>query len=192
MSALMTHLQAQVMVRALHRPVQGDNPGAYSCIEDYVLDRGKDYDVSADLTPEELDIVLGAVDRFPGRLQQKQCFHNAQLLAAGFIQHHVRPPRLDYVEGVAIGRSGFPVHHGWLALNGKVVDVTWRTDEPNHPGRLRDRVFGLIPDGWSYRGAVFPRAAIMRRITETHETRAFLGDWQRGFPYLKQTRLETP
>jgi hypothetical protein len=178
---LMTHLQTQVMFR---RQLTDTDRTTYSCVEDYVLDRGTSYDVSASLTPEELGILLDAVDTFPGRLRQKRCFHNAQMLA-------LFERRLDYVEGVAVGRSGFPVHHGWLALNGKVIDVTWRTDKPNHRGRLRDRVFGVIPDGWAYRGVAFPRAEILRRF-EDHpcETRAFLGDWKRGFPYLKQTRLE--
>ena len=157
-------------------------PFHYTCAEDYVLDRGSDQTVSEALSPAELSVLLGAVDRARMRFVQKQCFYNAQILA-------LKEPSLQYVEGFAIGRSGFPVHHAWCTIGGKLVDLTWRTTTPNHKGRLRDRVFGEIPEGWSYRGVPFDAERILDRILETHVSRAFIGDWERGNPHFREERI---
>ena len=66
--------------------------------------------------------------------------YNAQWLVL-----HDPARQLEYVEGIGVGPASFPVHHGWATLNGKVIDLTFRTHKPNHKGRLRNRIFGEFP-----------------------------------------------
>jgi len=82
-----------------------------------------------------------------------------------------------------------PVHHAWLTLNGKLIDLTWRTDKPNHRGRLKNRILGVIPEGWQYRGITFSAGEIRERIVDSGETRAFIGDYTRSFPLFRQKRV---
>ena len=79
----------------------------YRGFEDYVLDRGCPYGSSSPLTPEELNAVLSVAGGRRWRI--KECFHNAQMLAAMDISG-----RLKYVEGYAIGHL-VPVLHAVLA-----------------------------------------------------------------------------
>jgi hypothetical protein len=156
----------------------------YGGTEDYILDRGVDQTLSEPLTDEELDTLYFVLNS-SGRFMQKQCFYNAQMV----VLYH---PEFRYVEGYAQGRAIIPVHHAWLTLNGKLIDLTWRTDKSNHKGRLRDRIFGAIPEGWQYRGIPFDAEQIRKRIGESGEARAVIGDWQRGHPLFKQERLHPP
>jgi len=157
----------------------------YMNIQDYVLDNGKTQVVSEPLSDQEYEALMGCIDRVGIRFEMRQCFHNSQLAC---IYSKPGPNQLKYTEGFAIGRSGFPTHHAWLTVNGKVIDLTWRTKHQNHKGRLRDRIFGVIPDGWYYMGVDFPTKDVVSRCAETEETRAFLGDWTRSYPYLCQPR----
>jgi len=89
--------------------------------ERLLQEHGRRFESGA-LTKEEHEIVthqaakLGTpLDRF----ERKQCFANSQrLVAAG------PDGPLVYVEGFVYPKSGIPIHHGWVGINGKVVDVT--------------------------------------------------------------------
>ena len=159
----------------------------YNCIEDYVLDRGTDAKKPGILlTEDEATILWEVVDRRGARYKQKECFYNAQLLVLAD-----ESGQMQYNEGYASGRGFIPVHHGWVTLNGKVIDLTWRTAKPNHHGRLRNRVIGAIPEGWEYRGVQFPKSEIKRRIVESKMVEAFLGDYRNNFPHLRETRRQS-
>lgn len=154
----------------------------YWCPQDYVLDRGTVL-ASAPLTDDELITLLRAIDLTRMRFQYKQCFYNSQMVAA-----HDPTRTLCYCEGYAIGRS-IQCHHAWLTINGKVVDLTWRTPKPNHKGRLRDRIFGVWPEHWQYIGIEFDTIAVLERMFGTGEVGSFIDDWKNGHPLLQQERL---
>ena len=149
----------------------------YCGIEDYVLDRGTDQEVSEPLTTEELEFVQYLVGML-GPFKMKQCFYNAQLTA-------IQNPEFQYMEGFAQGRAGLPCHHGWLTLDGKLVDLTWRTDSGVG-------VLGVLPEGWRYRGVTFETEHLLERWLDTGEARAVIGDWTRGFPCFQQSRVGAP
>ena len=87
---------------------------SYNGLYDYVAVNGVEFE-SASLTEEEHDIVKQAMGRRVWR--QQECFMNAQELA-------LSDDRLVYHEGYAVGSVGIPILHAWVAINGKVVDVT--------------------------------------------------------------------
>jgi len=108
---------------------------------DYVLDRGEAFE-SHPLDAEQ----RAYVRKLGSHWRLKECFYNGQVLAD-------RHARLTYCEGYAVSDAGFPVHHGWVVLDGKhVIDVTWRTNLFTPKAR---RVRGVIPEGWAYYGVRF-------------------------------------
>lgn len=153
--------------------------------EDYTLDHGGGF-VSAELTADEHAIVMGAVAACHIRFQTGECFYNAQHLAL-----FDPTGTLKYVEGMAIGLSNFPVLHGWVTINNKVVDLTWRVHTSKRKGRFRDRVMGDIPDGWAYNGVVFESDWIRARWAQYGVAYSFLDDMYHGFPIFQEPRLRT-
>jgi hypothetical protein len=155
--------------------------------QDYVLDRGTPFR-SGPLTEDEHKVVLRAVDACPlKRFRYGSCFHNAQMLAA-FDPFQA----LVYYEGYAIGDTNdTPVLHGWVSINHKVVDLTWAVPTVSRRGRLRNKVLGTIPKGWSYYGAPFPTAALIARICRIEATGSFLEDDVYGFPLFQEPRLRS-
>jgi hypothetical protein len=69
-----------------------------------------------------------------------------------------------------------------------VVDLTWRTDEPNHKGRLRDRIIGVIPNGWWYMGSRFDDEMLRERVITKGAVWAVLGNYGDNFPHLSGER----
>lgn len=176
------YLKQLVAFRRTMKKPEGFN---YCCIEDYVLDRGVEALASEPLTEDEATILWRAAGG--SRFKQKECFYNAQRLCL-----HDLTGELQYQEGYAIGSAGFPVHHGWVTINGKVIDLTWRTAKPMRgKGRLRNRIIGVIPEGWKYIGVPFPTEEIRRRWLEMQAAVSFIGDWQAGFPCLQQSRRQS-
>lgn len=155
------------------------SPFPYNSIEDYVLQHGKQYH-SAALTPEERDYILTVRKRYRKTLPIKQCFHNSQmvLLTADFEQ------RLTYVEGYAVKTPvPFPIYHGWLELNGKVIDFTLRQPKRGK-GALSDRVLGEWSDDRGYFGVRMSRDYIREKVLAGSCTISLIEDWRAGFPLL--------
>ena len=154
----------------------------YNCVEDYVLDRGSEY-LSTELTPDELKVVRAAMARCDAKpFVQKECFYNSQMLA---LSDHTN--MLEYHEGYALGHV-IPVHHGWCVINGKVVDLTWRTTQADRLD-YTNRIYGVLPANWAYRGVRFDRDAVLKRVLDTGYVRSFIDDPWSGWPLLKQSRL---
>jgi len=158
----------------------------YSCMEDYVLRNGVVLR-SEGLTPEEEAIVQGALDDAEalGRdvHEFKQCFANAQSLVL-----HADTDELVYYEGYACGRvSGFPIHHGWVGINGKVVDLTWELECPVQSRTLLpNRPVGELPEGYVYWGFPVENVRYVRhRILAREMIGSLLDDWEGDFPLLR-------
>ena len=145
----------------------------YRSIHDFVLDRGRVY-ASEALTPEEQRVVDDALG---GRsFAKKACFFNAHMLVMQDMTD-----TLVYTEGWAFSRF-MPMHHGWVTLSGKVVDLTW--DKDGQP------IMGTLPSGWEYLGVAFPDRSMLReRMVRRKEVHAVIDDPQDGFPVLKWDRL---
>jgi hypothetical protein len=96
---------------------------------------------------------------------------------------------LRYVEGYAM--SIIPVMHGWLTLNGKVVDLTMRLrsrqkrQSPVHQRRLQDRVLGEFPESREYYGVTFDTDHVQREMISSGLARTLIDDWENEWPLLK-------
>lgn len=143
----------------------------YSSIYDYVLDRGK-LCLSEELTAEENRFLKSCL-RYH-RPKFKGCFSNAQKLVLKDTTE-----RLVYVEGYAYGPAqSFPMHHGWVTLNNKVIDTTWGP------------VYGKLPETWRYFGVSFSREDIYKTcLARKGELWSIIDDWKNGWPVLQQPRL---
>jgi hypothetical protein len=157
----------------------------YTCFEDYVLRNGAPLSSSA-LTDEEEQTVKEALDRAV-RVgvdvhEMKQCFANSQTLLLMSDE-----PDLMYYEGYATGRAGFPVHHGWVGINGKVVDLTWLLKEPNTSRSvLPQHPVGELPENWLYWGVPFENLDYIRfRVTTRELIGSLLDDMEGNYPLLR-------
>ena len=165
---------------------------SYSCVEDYVLDRGE-VPVSEALTEEQFDYLTKVANRCGVKFWSKQCFHNAQSL---ILEDWDR--RMKYVEGIACS-GGLPVHHAWVELDGKLVDLTRSTRGQEAvddflAGRqpqadLKDRVLGEIPEGWEYIGVKFDHEVILEYVCEFGETNAMIASYKRKYPLMRGERI---
>lgn len=184
MTFLEDYMRGMVEMR---KRMQPDLPSGYEyrCFEDYVLQRGTNL-TSTTLTDEEEEIVQEALDHCR-RAQVdvhvvKQCFANAQqlLLVA-------TPPELIYYEGYACGRvTGFPVHHGWLTINGKVIDPTWKLETPTSRSLLPAHPVGELPEKYEYYGFPVENLDYIRfRVTTRELVGSVLDDWEADYPLLR-------
>ena len=107
----------------------------------YLLAHGREYE-PAEPTLDETAFVERVIERttrlswrdraWPYR--KGDCFNNAQRFAFS-ARKGCNGLRVEYVEGVAFALG--MVHHAWVAINGKVLDVTWTErrglSSDNHP-----------------------------------------------------------
>lgn len=128
-----------------------------------IVPLGKPYD-SCLLTAEEIETLVAIAGRpRRNRFAVGRCYETAQKLI-------VKDNRglLAYVEGVVVNRaSRLATHHAWVALGGKVVDLTWRRPTPL-PGPWGDRVVGTIPDDLEYFGVEFERGLVAEYVLTTN------------------------
>jgi hypothetical protein len=164
---------------------------AYHGIEDFFLRHGRFYR-SEPLTAAEKDY-LRRILRLSGRKYPvKQCFYNSQMLL--LITATWMDPEdgmdLRYVEGYAVGL--IPIHHGWLTLNGKVIDPTLRLRELPTTGPLAKRVKGTFPETAAYFGVPFRTEEVRASVLERGEGGSLLMDPKRDFPFLRAPYTVTP
>ncbi len=151
----------------------------YHCTYDYVQDRGVDFE-SAPLTEEERNIVDQAARRTGISYAHKECFYNAQLMS-------ITSKHLMYVEGYA-NAALIPVLHGWLTINGKVVDMTWRWQDRADGPNFSNRIYGVLPPGYAYIGVEMDQDAMRVQLLETGIARSMIDDWKNGFPLVTASR----
>ena len=154
-------------MRDMQRAQQG--AWSYCSFYDYVLDRGHACKVEQ-MTHEEWNL---ASTILAIRMRPQGCFYNAQQTV---LKDHSE--KLVYVEGFAV--CGFlPTHHGWITLNGKVLDPTWSRS-------------GCIPDEEnSYFGVEFSREEI-KAARETRKKKglwSIIDNWEAWWPEMKKPRL---
>lgn len=188
MKELVQYLEQLVELQQRVRQLNDSPSFNYVCAEDFILDRGY-RPTSEALTEEQYEYLMQCVgfairQSFP----YKQCFFNSQILVLADFDD-----RLKYIEGYCKGPSGFPVHHGWLELDGKVVDVTFsnsdRGIEEEPPADLKDRVLGEIPEGWIYYGVQFESSEVADFIHEHHYSDHLIANYRQFEKTLNLPRL---
>jgi hypothetical protein len=194
-TSLRVYLRSVEHMAALHgSPFKG---APFHTMEGYVLMRGQEYE-SSPLTDAEALWLFEVIDALGGRFPVKQCYANAQRVLLhvndGALVEPCEDMKLEYVEGWAMGL--IPVMHGWLLLNGKVVDLTLRLRKPLLREskvcrrRLKDRALGQFPESRQYFGVVYPTAQVAERVRETGEWGTIIDDWRRGWPVLRAECVE--
>ena len=89
----------------------------YKSVNDFMKQEGKFYE-SANLTEDELAHFEQIFNRAGRPRTKKMCFYNAQMIALAD-----KTKKLKYVEGYAVNIFPLPLNHGWLEINGKVIDA---------------------------------------------------------------------
>ena len=172
-----------------------NSPGApHLTMEGYVLEKGLAMASSQPLTDDQynyLGVITGMIECLP-----KQCFHNAQMMTLAD-SYRVRQ-RVKYHEGYVF-KNISPVLHAWVTLDDKIVDVTLSTD-PESAQRffagespqedLRDRVLGVIPEGWEYLGVPMETDYVVSTMMKNQESRSLIDNWQDGWPLLQKNNLQ--
>ncbi len=160
-------------------PLPGEVPGSF---ERFVLNHGREY-VSRCLHRDELAIVSTAIHEYRrtrGRFHRQQCFANSQdLLQCD------ESGKLVYVEGFAWTHALHHVLHGWLTINGKVVDVTL-PPTTRREAKLREprQAIGEFADR-TYFGVPFRRAYLAQRIRATGGPGSLFDDPEHRYPLLR-------
>jgi len=149
------------------------NIGGYSCVQDYIQQNGRLFE-SSELTSEESSKVRSLDLR---RFKVKQCYYNSQSLTLfdkGF----------KYCEGLAVSKNSIlPVDHAWVTLNGKVVDLTWKRNSDNY--QRKNRVMGVIPEGFEYYGIEFDREQVSMNVTYHKVWQPLIDDYGCHWPLLR-------
>ena len=139
---LKTHMKQSIEMRKKWIPPPAGTNFKYCCIDEFVLANGKNY-TSKKLTKAEWKFLIGVIEDYNRPFPIKQCFYNSQMLVT-----HDRRKMLKYVEGICL--SIIPVPHGWITLNGKVIDLTMRLHNkkdffPKRTEGFENLVIGEIP-----------------------------------------------
>jgi hypothetical protein len=174
---LLEHLRVSAEMIESH-PLPGVVPGS---LERFVLDRGRPY-VSQRLTKAERAIVEAAVEGYRllhRRFDHRQCFGNSQgLLACDEAR------TLVYVEGFAWTHALIPTLHGWITIDGKVIDVTLPATTIGDTKKREPRqVLGDFTDR-SYFGVPFLRSYVTRRRKVTGGWGTLIDDEAHEYPLL--------
>lgn len=149
----------------LRNSLPGHRDGRYRNAFDLVVREGESFR-SAALTIDEANIVKRAMGR--KQFAPKLCFHNAQRLVLADVSG-----ALEYVEGYTTD----PIHHAWVAIGKKVVDVTLRTGKSHCP------ILGVFPGDSEYVGVRISRPYLV--AARARGAVSLLDDWKRRFPILR-------
>ncbi len=174
---LLEHMRASAEMIESH-PLPGVVPGS---LERFVLNHGRPY-ASQMLTKAEHAIVGGAIGGYRllrRRFDHRQCFANSQGLV---VSDETR--KLVYVEGFAWTHALIPTLHGWITINGKVIDVTLPATSVGDTKKREPRqVLGEFADR-SYFGVPFLRSYVTRRRNVTGGWGTLIDDETHEYPLL--------
>jgi len=157
-----------------------------SAMHAVVLDRGVEFE-SQQLTPKEKKFLEGIIHITSCEFAQKQCFHNSQMVILSTDSLPNTGFEIKYFEGFVLSdRLLMPIHHGWLTLNGKLIDLTLTQDEYNSgiPG-FENRIVGVIPQDLEYLGLDIESGDVVSIIRESSETHTILDDWRPKYKRVK-------
>lgn len=182
------------MTMQVGEPVMGRTHHTFA---GWVADHGQFHE-SQPLTDDEMRWLFELLDDEGSRYAIKECFYNSQkvLLYADAWGWLDGEHTLEYAEGFA--QSIIPVQHGWLLLNGKVIDLTMRLRKPLKrtsrvkAARLRNRVLGEFPESRAYYGTVFPVESVRAFMRRTGTLGSLIDDWQSDFPILDPSSPHYP
>jgi hypothetical protein len=153
----------------------------YKSFEEYVLEHGRSFS-SGRLTPDQRETYEWALTHSNCSCEVKQCFANAcELVLLG-------SDALQFVEGFAIHPPvPLPVHHAWVCLDDRVIDVTWRKRRPK--GKW---VVGTYPSDWQYFGVCFDTEYVRHVVVQSDHYCSMLDNPWLGWPLLRgeDARLE--
>lgn len=164
-------------------------------VSQYIKENGES-SVSQVLTQDEYEYVKYLTATFEAKA--KQCFYNAQMicLMAGSLDADVK-----YVEGYVKSAGRVPVHHAWVEVNGKTVDVTLVTTQYSmeqleqfmnigielpRAVDLSDRVLGAIPKEWEYYGVKFDSSEVAQDFIDRGRSFSKIDDWENGWPLIEK------
>lgn len=190
----------------MHAEMYSRNPreGYHHGIAGLLLEHGEAFCGPGEaLAEEEAQAVADAAAFWSHGFAVKECFYNAQRLS-------VYSDRFLYWEGYAWGHAIIPVHHAWVTVGGKVVDLTWRIEplsdasKAKEGGRMpvehaygpvlasfRDRfALGLMPEDAAFLGVQIDASACLQRMQERGACWSFLDDWESGYPLLRRDAWE--
>ena len=160
-----------------------------------VLDKGIEFypEKLTDSELEDIELLTDYASQMNCDFAQKECFHNAQIMimAENILSSDLNN-EIQYIEGYFVRDSlNFPVHHGWVSINGKVIDTTIRQDDiESEISGLEDRVFGLFPNDLTYIGIIIDKEDVLNRIEDSSETHTILDDWNIKYKHIKDKYLK--
>lgn len=166
-------------------------------VASYINENGES-SVSQVLTQDEHEYVKYLTATFDAKA--KQCFYNAQMmcLMAGSLDADVK-----YVEGYVKSAGPIPVHHAWIEVNAKLVDVTLVTTQYSmeqleefmnigielpRAVDLSDRILGVIPEGWEYYGVKFDAEEIAQDFISKGKSFSKIDDWENDWPLIDKSK----
>jgi len=106
------------------------------------------------------DIIGGSL------FKTKECYMNAAIIVLEARRLEGTPDEITYCEGIALGRVVIPVHHAWVSLHGKAIDVTWQEFGKRHTRTLK-KVLARIDNNireCSYYGVEVPSKLLSKHI----------------------------
>jgi hypothetical protein len=72
-----------------------------------------------------------------------------------------------------------PTIHGWCEINGKVIDLTWKTDKGKY-------VLGEFNDDRAYAGVIFPTEYVLTSMLKLGYAGTLIEDYARNFPIMQK------
>ena len=165
--------------------VHAKNNSFYSSQEDLLKREGRSY-YPGPFSEEEKIIIREIFQKFCAlhrKPEDKQCYYNSQLAATSLFSNDYE---LIYVEGLAITEPlPFPLPHGFLLFNGKVIDLTWFKESD-----------GIAPDedvNNEYYGIQIHSHDLLRAMTDTGMVQCHLDNyWNKNFIYTKKFTNNIP
>ena len=160
-----------------------------------IAETGIDYHTTK-LTSTERDFIEDVVRMSGLECEPKQCFHNSQFFLYNALSMLSRYPGIEvtYIEGfITYIDMPIPIHHGWLLINDKVVDLTITQEEyDTNIDDLEDRVIGRIPKDMVYLGIPIMSEDIVELIELTSGTHTILDDFRKETRHIRQKYFRTP